>query len=72
MTVSYIFKYRETPLWDEFLDDESSILGFPEWLHQVKAPDALSVFRDARQQEEGNCEIIFMNEKDLTFFLLTL
>ena len=71
MTVSYIFKYRETPLWDEYLDDEDSILGFPEWLHQVKAPDALSVFRDARH-EEGNCEIIFVNEKDLTFFLLTL
>ena len=71
MTVSYILHYHETILWDEFLDDEDSTTHFPLWLHQLKVPNALSVVRDPRY-EVGVVEIIFVNEKDLTFFLLTL
>ena len=67
MTVSYIFKYYDTLIWDEYLDDDDDLFNFASWLHMKKVPKALSVY-----SREYGCEITFKKEKDLIFFLLTL
>lgn len=67
MTVSYVFKYHDTSIWDEYLEDDDVIFSFANWLHMKKVPNALSVY-----SREYGCEITFKKEKDLTFFLLTL
>ena len=72
---SHIFKYHDTPLWEEFLDDDGPVLDFSKWL-QLKIPKASSVRHlvSYRQCDTADTavEIIFKEEKDLTFFLLTL
>lgn len=67
MTVSYMLHYYDTPLWDEFLEDDDDLFNFTGWLRMKKVPNALSVYDFG-----PSCKITFKEEKDLTFFLLTL
>jgi len=72
MTVTHIL-YDENieHLWDEYEDSagDTDHTYFACWLHDVKIPYADDIVRD---NNIPGVTITFKDEKDLTYFLLTL
>ena len=69
MTVSYEFFYHNTPLWEEYQNDDE-IIDFSPWLRRHR-PD-LNIRQRHFITDLCSVSITFKEEKDLTYFLLTL
>jgi hypothetical protein len=76
MSVTYITDEDITDkLWDEYEAGWPVMPGFTEWLRDVRIPYAVTIKTVHSGDINGftyGCSIRFKEEKDLTYFLLTI
>ena len=71
MSVKYIVSIEVFDrLWDEYFDSTSPIVGFENWILSERIPYAKAI--SLKDELPPGVAINFKEEKDLTYFLLTL